>query len=251
MIRVDNEPAFILHQRDYRETSRLVELFTPNHGRVSVVAKGVRRQPKKGSQAIGLFQSYSTSWSGRGELMNLNRIEADSLAAELAGERLYCGLYVNEVLMRVLHYQEPHQELFYHYRGLITELAAAGNLALLLRQFELNLLTELGYGLVLDHEVAGGKAIDCDATYDYIIDAGPRLLADKARASGVVISGNCLIGLRQGDLAPGCLPSVRNLMRAAIDARLDGRPLVSRQMLQRMRRIHKSTPVAKETMVPE
>lgn len=243
MIRVDNEPAFILHQRDYRETSRLVELFTLNHGRVSVVAKGVRRQPKKGSQAIGLFQSYTTGWSGRGELMSLNRIEADSLATDLVGERLYCGLYVNEVLMRVLHYQEAHQQLYCHYSNLIAGLAVTDNLGLLLRQFELGLLTELGYGLVLDHEVAGGMAIDCDAMYDYVIDAGPRLLADRARVSGIAISGKCLVGLREGTLAVDCQQSVRDLMRAAIDARLDGRPLVSRQMLQRMKRIQKPAPV--------
>lgn len=234
-MRVDGEPVYILHQRPYRETSNLVELFSLNHGRIGAVARGARRQSKKGSNPLLPFQSYIASWSGRGELMTITQLEPEAGIITLQGERLYCALYINELLMRLLHHHDPHENLFRKYGGILRQIEAVDDIQLPLRLFECELLTELGYGMVLDHDIQDNSDIETGVAYDYITDAGPRRLGSAA-ASGIVIRGECLLALAHGNPEPGMQNEIRSLMRAAIDARLDGRPLHSRQMMQRLKK---------------
>lgn len=235
MMRVDGEPVYILHQRPYRETSNLVELFSLNHGRIGAVARGARRQIKKGSNPLLPFQSYVASWSGRGELMTITQLEPEAGAFTLQGERLYCALYINELLMRLLHHHDPHENLFRKYGDILRQLATADDIQSPLRLFECVLLAELGYGMVLDHDIQDNSGIEPGVTYDYIIDAGPRRLGSAA-ASGIVIQGKCLLALAHGSPEPDMQNELRSLMRAAIDERLDGKPLHSRQMMQRLKK---------------
>ncbi|MBE9516606.1 MAG: DNA repair protein RecO [Proteobacteria bacterium] len=234
-MRVDGEPAFILHQRPYRETSTLVELFTLNHGRIGAVAKGARRQSKKGNDPLVPFQPYIVGWFGRGELVTITQLESNGCAANLQGERLYCALYMNELLMRLLHHHDPHENLFRIYGDALGQLERASDVQSPLRLFERDLLTELGYGLVLDHDIQDNSSIESDVVYDYIIDAGPRRLG-AAAATGIPMQGRSLLALVQGKPEPGVQKEIRSLMRAAIDARLDGKPLHSRQMMQRLKK---------------
>ena len=234
-MRVDGEPVYILHQRPYRETSNLVELFSLNHGRIAAVARGARRQSKKGSNPLLPFQSYIASWSGRGELMTITQLEPGAGIITLQGGRLYCALYINELLMRLLHHHDPHENLFRKYGDILRQLGTVDDIQLPLRLFECELLTELGYGMVLDHDIQDNSDIETGVAYDYIIDAGPRRLGSAA-ASGIVIQGECLLALANGNPVSGMQNQIRSLMRAAIDARLDGRPLHSRQMMQRLKK---------------
>src|SRR3990167_1545961 len=148
MRRISFQPAFVLHRRSYRETSFLVELFTPDHGRLTVTARGVR-QAKSPSQ--GLLQPFTpliVSWSGKGELMTLAQVDAHGEVRRLRGDALFAGFYLNELLMALLQKWDAHQRLFKVYDEALCALQELPLNQRALREFEKILLEELGYGFM-------------------------------------------------------------------------------------------------------
>ncbi|MGB1139895.1 MAG: DNA repair protein RecO, partial [Halioglobus sp.] len=121
-MRVTLQPAFILHSRPYRDTSVMLDVLTPEHGRIGIVAKGARRSRRRGSDAA-LLQAFTPlllSFTGRAELKTLTGVETAGVSSRLAGEHLYSALYINELLVRLLHRNDPHPRLFADY-GLALE----------------------------------------------------------------------------------------------------------------------------------
>ena len=114
-MRTQQQSAFILHQRNYSETSLLLELYTRRHGRIGLIAKGARRPSNKNRGTLKPFQPLLVGWSGRGELMVLTGAEPDGASVDLVGSSLYCGFYLNELLMRLLHRHDPHEALYDRY----------------------------------------------------------------------------------------------------------------------------------------
>lgn len=148
-MRVLLQPVFILHRRPYRNTSLLLDAFSPDHGRMGLAARGAAA-PR--SRLKGLLQPFTPlllSWSGAGDLATLTGAEDAGLPIALPPHRVLAGLYVNELLMRLLRRLDPQTGLFTAYRTLLTELATAPNEEPVLRRFEKQLLDELGYGLNL------------------------------------------------------------------------------------------------------
>ena len=136
--RVDLQPAFVLHSRRYRDTSLIVELWTAEWGRVAAVARGARQGSRRSQRvALQAFQPLLVSWSGRGSLKTLTTRESAGAAVHLAGKRLYSGLYVNELLVRLLAHEDPHPELYTAYVSLLDALAERSDLDVQLRQFEI------------------------------------------------------------------------------------------------------------------
>ncbi|MEP5568378.1 MAG: DNA repair protein RecO, partial [Halioglobus sp.] len=150
-MRVSLQPTYILHSRPYRDTSLILEVLCAEHGRISLVSKGARRRTKGGSNAALLqpFVPLLLSFSGRSEMKTLTHVEAAGVAPQLRGERLFSGMYMNELLMRLLHRHDPHPQLFAAYGAALGELADAAPVEATLRRFELGLLEELGYGFSL------------------------------------------------------------------------------------------------------
>ncbi len=263
---VQLQPAWLLHRRDYRNTSLLLDVFTRDFGRRGLVAKGARRARGGSGPLLQAFRPLLLSWSGRGELGTLTGIEPAPIAtapmttapsatapsatapsatphgpappaptpletATLQPGPLLCGFYLNELLIRLLARDDPHLALFAGYgKGIaaLTALAAKESPAPTLREFELTLLTELGYGLVLDHSVDDGQAIAADRLYHYVIDQGPLALAGADR--GIPLQGSTLIGLQTGQLDAIGQRQARTLIRAALAPQLGDRPLRSRDL---------------------
>src|SRR4249920_2689091 len=147
-MRIENQPAFVLHTRPWRETSLIAELLTRDHGRVAVVARGVSG-PKKGVQRAALqpLQRLRVDYLPRGEMARLIQAEAVDTAPALGGESLMAAFYVNELLMRLCPRQDAVAPVFELYSRVRSELAGEGPLAWTLRRFERDLLAALGYGL--------------------------------------------------------------------------------------------------------
>ena len=195
-MRVNHQHAYVLHHYNYRETSLVLELFTRTHGRLGVLAKGARRGPVRQRSSLEPFQPLLVAWGGRGDLPVLSNVELAGDAILLRGDRLYSGLYMNEVLLRLLHRHDAHEHLFDAYRLSLKNLAAGASLEATLRVFEKHLLQEVGYGLVLDHEINDNAPIDPTAMYDYIPDRGPVRISDtNANARGVRLHGSSLLAL--------------------------------------------------------
>jgi DNA repair protein RecO (recombination protein O) len=246
-LRVTAQPAFVLHRRAYRETSLLLEVLTRAHGRLGLIAKGARRPRNPLASELKPFQPLLIGWSGRGELPVLTGAEPDGEPLDLVGEALYCGFYLNELLVRLLHRHDPHEQLFDDYRHTLVRLAAVGaalwqlpaeqNSAYeqALRIFEKRLLAAIGYGLVLDRDVASGSPIEPESVYDYYPERGPILAAAAAAdlagsTPGVRVRGATLIALAREALDREALAEAKRLLRAVLARHLGPRPLRSREL---------------------
>ncbi len=230
--RVLLQPAYLVHRRPYRDTSLLLEVFTEGYGRLGLVAKGARR-PK--SALRGLLQSFSPlliSWSGRGELPTLIAVERDGSGMTLGGKALLCGLYLNELMMRLTHRHDAHSRLFAYYSAALSGLASEADTQWVLRRFEKGLLEDIGYGLILDRDAESGETLDPDQRYVYFPDRGP-VRADAVSTDEPLISGRSLLALARDDgMDLGVARDAKRLMRSVLAFHLDGKPLKSRTLFR-------------------
>ncbi len=234
------QPGYILHSRDYRDSSAIVEVFTPEHGRVSVVARGARRSPRrrKGGSLLQQFQPLLLSFSGRGELKTLTGSEAAGLAYTLRGERLFSGLYMNELLIRLLHRYDAHPALFASYCDALDGLAGQELTEVALRRFEMKLLHELGYSFDLQIDGQSGDAVREEAWYQYHGDYGLVERGDAAEAGHPVYPGAHLVAIAEGRIEGPAAGTAKRLMRQALAVHLGDIPLKSRDLFRRRAREH-------------
>lgn len=230
--RQELHPAYVIHNRAYRDTSLIVEVFTPSHGRVSLLARGAKSGKAKKAQILQPFRSLHVSWAGRGELPVLAVAEEAGSSLRLQGVALACGYYVNELIYYLLPRHEPAADLFVQYWPTIMALRAELQRDYALRQFEFTLLQQLGYAPLLSHDIETGEAISADKSYRYRIPDGP-VDATLTTDSGVVVSGHTLLELeRQQYSELSRIKEVRDLSRALIHYHLDGRELKSRALFK-------------------
>lgn len=233
MLKLQLEPAFILHTRPWRDTSHILECLTRDHGRIAIITRGTRR-PK--SPLKGLMQPFTpllVSGSGKGEMLNLNQAERGGQPVFLEGDSLICGLYLNELLMQLCHRHDPHPEIFEAYGETLTQLLNTEDLGLVLRLFERDVLAMTGYGLVLDVEVEQGDPIKPEAWYRYHPEQGP-IRENSMHASGIRIQGRALLALNEGDLKDADSGrQARNLMRQLLRHYTQGHEFKSRALFRR------------------
>ncbi|WP_191621197.1 DNA repair protein RecO [Marinihelvus fidelis] len=226
MSRVQLQPAYVLHGRAFRESSQLLEMFSRDHGRVGVVARGARGARSRWRGVLQPFRPLLASWQGRGELATLTGADQVAAPPPLLGDALFSGLYVNELLVRLVHRGDPHPELFEHYRGTVAALAGGENIQATLRVFEKNLLDAAGFGLSLACEAGSDTPLRFEASYVYHPGEGAVRVNRDASDRGVV-SGAALMALEAGEPQGEHLPGLRAMMRAVIRHHLGDRPLAS------------------------
>ena len=223
-----SQPAYVLHSRAYRESSALVDFLTPQ-GRLRAVMRGARG--KAGSLARP-FIPLEAEFRGRGELKNVSRLEAAGIPNLLMGEALFSGLYLNELLIRVLPAEDPHPAIFQHYALTVLALAEGRAIEPLLRSFEWRLLDELGYGFALDLD-SQGQAIAEQGLYRLHAETG---LVPVGQLQPGIFQGGELLAMAAADWAvPGALAAAKRLMRQALAPHLGGRPLVSRELFMTLK----------------
>lgn len=224
MSRIQMEPAYVLHSRSFRETSLIVEAFTREHGRVAVVARGAKAARSRWRNVLQPFRPLLLSWNQKSDLGTLTAADQVASPPALQGQSLYCGLYVNELLMRLLHRGDPHLEVFERYRHVLGELASDMPPQPLLRVFEKHLLEAIGYAMLLDREYGSDADIQPHSWYGYKPDRGPVLSPGQGKNR---ISGAALLALHREDLQTENLPELRMLMRNVIGYHLGDKPLAS------------------------
>jgi DNA repair protein RecO (recombination protein O) len=231
--RRDAQPGFVLHSYPFRETSLIVETFTRDLGRVALVARGARR-PGSALRGVRLaFQPLLLTWSGRSELRTLHKAEWQGGYAPLKGRSLICGFYLNELLLKLLPRDDPHERLFDVYLRTLGALARGGEQEAALRRFEKNLLDELGYGLILDRDAETSTPIAAERQYTYVIERGPLPRQGGAVRNGVELAGQTLIDLQADSyVRAATLQQSKALMRALINHCLGDKTLHTRQLLR-------------------
>ena len=225
--RIDLDPAYVLHTRPWRETSLIVDCISYRHGRVGLVARGARRQASALKTRLVPFQPLLLSWYGKGELKTLHGAEWQGGALALRGHALMCGFYLNELLLRLLPAGDAHERLFETYARTLEALNVAAEIEPVLRRFELDLLTELGYAQPLAHTAAGG-ALDPGRRYGF--EPGVGVVGPPT--DGPDFTGRTLLELAAGDLSnPVTLAEGKLLLRSLIAHYLGDKPLATRQLL--------------------
>jgi len=229
--RAEHEAGYVLHTYPYKETSLIVEAFTRRFGRVALLARGARR-PRSAMRGVLLaFQPLQLGWSTSGELGNLTSVEWTGALKRLAGRGLMCGFYVNELVLRLLPRDDPHEGLFDVYGETLARLSTQENFSPVLRGFERRMLAELGYAPQLERDAATGAPVDPDRRYVYEPDRGPIPTANGEMA----VSGRTLLDMAADDYSqPQTRDEARLLMRTLIAQRLHGQVLHTRTVLMEL-----------------
>jgi DNA repair protein RecO (recombination protein O) len=235
--RIQDEPAFVLHSYPFRETSLVLEVFSRNHGRVPLVARGARR-PRSALRGLLMgFQPLLLSWFGKHELRTLHSAEWLGGQPQLGGTALLCGFYLNELLLNLLARDDPHESLFDYYQQTLLRLAQEEDHAVTLRRFEKRMLQELGYALSLETEADSGRPVIPEKNYRYILERG--VVAETPDATqGMPIAGQTLLDIATDDYRDAnSARQGRQLMRMLLDHHLAGRPLHTRELMRDLQKL--------------
>lgn len=239
--------ALVLHSRPYKETSLLLTLITPDQGKINALVKGVRSKSK--SAAIKQawcqpFQEIRVRWTEKGlqkqpGLVNVNQFEPTQIRFPLQGEANICGLYVNELLYRLLYPQVPVESLYQIYQQTLYDLAIAQDRhaqAWALRQFEYELLMSLGIAFELSFDTQQ-LPIEAHLKYRFYPELGAVLETTASQSSelsafGSQISGQCLLQFAQFEPCESCMQEWKRLFRNLLNHYLGGKPIQTRALFQ-------------------
>lgn len=229
-MKTDLHPCYVLHSRPYRETSLLVDILSSEYGRLRLVAKGVKRAKNNKAVLLQIARKLSLAWSQRGPLGNLIEVEDSGERIELNGSKIISCFYMNELLIRMLHADEPHPEVFEIYQQALNDLTQCQDEQKVLRIFEKKLLQILGYGLILDHDANTGNQIEMDKKYHYVPEFGPCITKNEGLQS-VMISGKGLKALEyekfwDSDIAR----EAKQLLRMLLKIHVGDKPFGSREL---------------------
>lgn len=231
--RQDNQSVYVLHTYPFKETSLVVELFSREFGRVATTAKGARRPRSAMRGMLQAFQPMLATWSGKLELKTLHGLEWNGCLLLLQGEALMCGFYLNELLLRLLPREDPHEALFAYYAETLKALASEQHLATTLRRFELKFLQELGYAIPLQLD-ANNAPIVMQQAYRYEAEHGAYPIRGTMNRyeNGVQLSGKTLIDMLNDDYSDEqTQQQSKQLMRYLLAHYLGDKPLHTRQLL--------------------
>ncbi|HEB82373.1 MAG TPA: DNA repair protein RecO [Gammaproteobacteria bacterium] len=239
LMQVSSQIAYILHKRDYRETSSIIDVLTKDYGRVSLMVRGGRGPKSRIAANLLLFTPLVVSWQGRGSLPYVKSIErAELKAPQLKSRALLSAMYINELLTYLLHSHDEQAAVFEHYHHCLYALQDPLQLEITLRRFELKLLELLGFGLNLVSEADSAELIAADARYRYHPEHGPVRIREATASTRLPeISGACLQALaaESYDLLsqnPRYMAELKSLMRFVIAHHLGNKTLKSRDLFR-------------------
>ena len=232
--RVQQQPAYVLHHRPFRDSSQILDVLTRDHGKIAVVARGSRGSKSRLSGLLRPFLPLRVSWVAKSDLGTLTGAEANGRPADLRGDALLSAYYINELILHFLHRHDTQPEVFALYAEVIPALVS-GEVAPTLRNFELEFLGLLGYAVNLEYEASSHEDIEPSRCYDYRVEQGP---VPVSRSEGpLIFRGATLqsIAARRFD-DPDVLDAAGRLLRAVVHHHLGGRELQSRKVLREMHR---------------
>lgn len=176
MKRISDEPSFVLHRYDWSESSLILEVFTREHGRIALVAKGAKRPSSSYRPVLLPLQPLRISFGGDAEIRTLKSVEWGGGQVMPTGANLLSGYYLNELLMRLLARDDPHPALFDVYGAAVQLLARGGDdlMHTALRAFELLLLREIGLLPQLDSQTLTLAPLNDGARYCLVPEGGLR-----------------------------------------------------------------------------
>jgi len=227
---VELQPAYILHTRPYRDTSMLVDFFTPEFGRITAVARGVRSRKTPKRNLLNPFTRLLISFQGKTDLKLLTHFESEGTHFTLAAKHLFSGFYLNELLVRLLPEFDAHQEVYNLYEHSLQELNSLQDLEPILRNFELRLLNELGYGIDFVVDINSGEMISDRLSYCLDPTRG-FYAADMGIPIESQLCGEHIKAISHGDFyLPEVKQTAKRITRILLKPLLGSKPLMSREL---------------------
>ncbi|MEW6981490.1 DNA repair protein RecO [Colwelliaceae bacterium 6471] len=218
------QSAFMLHSRPYRENQQLVDLLTEYNGKVTAIAYSGKTNKSNKKGLLQPFLPLKIVLKGHNQLKNLSRVEASGKSYQLNHHYLYSGFYVNELLVRLLGEHVICAEMFQCYQKTLFDLSQQKSIETILRQFEMMLLDELG--LSIDFSPVFELT---SSSYYYIQEQGFIPALDKLPLP--CYDGLHLQAIAQQELSTQqVLNTYKVLMRQIINGLLDNKPLNSRKL---------------------
>ena len=227
-MRVELEPAFILHTKSYRETSMLVYALTEQHGVVHLVSRAAK---KKGNNQIQPFTKMYLSWSGRSDLMSLTKVELDYSNYTKDFRAHVQSFYMHELILKLVPIMSPSSELYHLYESTLDAMIQNPKREDVLRIFEIKLLDIIGHALQLSHDYKTDLPIEIGLNYVYEPDHGPCLISNRINQWNSV-TGALLLALDRLQFEKNNLLEAKIFLRGLMQYYLNGRPLMSRQLLK-------------------
>jgi DNA repair protein RecO (recombination protein O) len=239
-VRVELQPAYVLHTRSYRDSSLLVELLSRDYGRIAAVAKGAKTGARKrAGKPLQPFTPILASWLGKTSLKTLTQREMTKAIPALLGDSLYSGLYINELLVRVLQHEDPHPGIFDLYHQTLLSLGGDLPVDVSLRYFELGLLEALGYGIDLNLDSEHGEPIFENRDYHYINEVGLVPVQSSSEKRPGVFRGKDLCQMAAGQYSEEARLCAKRLLRQALAPLIGDKPLNSRSLFEQYRKVSK------------
>lgn len=239
MMRVQQQPAYILHHRPFRDSSQIIDVLTRDHGRLSLMSRGSRSARSHNKASLQVFTPLLLGWAGRGELPTITSVDLQQSSGpgkplRLSGKALPSAFYVNELLVRLLHKHDVHEGIYHLYASVIGLLGQGEQIEPVLRLFEKQLLEALGFGLNLNSNADTGEPLQADEEYAYYLEHGPVSFSTvKDELFITRLRGQSLLDLYHNQLqTEQSLKDAKRLMRSILNYYLQGKPLKSRELFR-------------------
>jgi len=196
---IENEPAYLMHQRPFSESSQIINLFSRHFGRVDVIAKGSKRPKSKFKSFLQPFLPILVSWSGRSQLKTLRSIDLNiKQKTTLPNKQLMSAFYLNELILSLLTTTDPYPELFDCYALTIDKLSDIDSSEAVLRTFEINLLSQIGYAINFQTEAMSSNEIEAEQVYRFVVEEG-FIRSNTTTPHHSLIKGSIIKAIEKGD----------------------------------------------------
>ena len=235
---IEGEPAYLIHQRPYSETSQISNLFSRHYGRVDVIAKRSKRPKSKFKSFLQPFSPILVSWSGRSQLKTLRSVDISlSKQHNVSGKHLMSAFYLNELILSFLTTADPYPDLFDAYSLAIENLSSADSSEIILREFEIELLTEIGYAINFRTEAMSSKKIEPNLLYRFVAGEG-FVSSVTSSAREKLMKGSVIHAIDQGDFAdPQTLSIAKRIARESIKYHLSGKELNTKKVVKSLKKM--------------
>ncbi len=227
--------CYILHSRAYQDNSLILDCFSLQVGRISFIAKGARKSKKNTISLLQPFKLLSITYLGSKDLKILIGVEEIRQYA-LKGKAIYCAYYLNELLIRLLGSDNDSQTVFDLYQITLGELEQCHlSLDNILRLFEIQLLSELGYHPNLTEDIQTRLTVEKTKNYYFDPLSGPYQVETLYAKNSLFFSGKSLLAISQLDFSePSVLKESKLLLRMILLSHLGDSPLKSREVYKQM-----------------
>jgi len=234
---IEGEPAYLIHQRPYSETSQIINLFSRHYGRVDAIAKGSKRPKSKFKSFLQPFSPILVSWSGRSQLKTLRSVDISSgKQSNVSRKHLMSAFYLNELILSFLTTADPYPDLFDAYSLAINNLSNADSSEIILREFEIQLLTEIGYAINFQTEAMSSKKIEPNLSYRFIAEEG-FVSSVTSSPHDTLIKGSVIQSIDRKDFSqPQTMRAAKRIIRESVKYHLSGKELNTKKVVKSLKK---------------